>query len=287
MQYAIEIKNLCKQYPKFALQSVSFTLPMGYIMGFIGENGAGKTTVMKSMLHLVRPDSGTVLLLGQDATKENAALKQQIGVVLDTANFPQSFTTQDVHQMLKRVYSNWDGALYQQYLEQFHLPEKKKFKEFSMGMKKKLAVAAALAHHPKLLILDEVTAGLDPMVREEILDVFRDFVSDGEHSILISSHIISDLEKICDYITFLHEGTVLFSMGRDTLLDTNRCKPATLNRRFSSSPPQRIPTLHSQWQRKRILKRYSNKPPTPIGVSRRSCLPSWKQQRTTRATPTQ
>lgn len=187
MQYAIEIKNLCKQYPKFALQSVSFTLPMGYIMGFIGENGAGKTTVMKSMLHLVRPDSGTVLLLGQDATKENAALKQQIGVVLDTANFPQSFTTQDVHQMLKRVYSNWDGALYQQYLEQFHLPEKKKFKEFSMGMKKKLAVAAALAHHPKLLI---------------------------------SSHIISDLEKICDYITFLHEGTVLFSMERDTLLDT-------------------------------------------------------------------
>lgn len=220
MQYAIEIKNLCKQYPKFALQSVSFTLPMGYIMGFIGENGAGKTTVMKSMLHLVRPDSGTVLLLGQDATKENAALKQQIGVVLDTANFPQSFTTQDVHQMLKRVYSKWDGALYQQYLEQFHLPEKKKFKEFSMGMKKKLAVAAALAHHPKLLILDEVTAGLDPMVREEILDVFRDFVSDGEHSILISSHIISDLEKICDYITFLHEGTVLFSMERDTLLDT-------------------------------------------------------------------
>ena len=200
MQYAIEIKNLCKQYPKFALQSVSFTLPMGYIMGFIGENGAGKTTVMKSMLHLVRPDSGMVLLLGQDATKENAALKQQIGVVLDTTNFPQSFTTQDVHQMLKRVYSNWDGALYQQYLEQFHLPEKKKFKEFSMGMKKKLAVAAALAHHPKLLILDEVTAGLDPMVREEILDVFRDFVSDGEHSILISSHIISDLEKICDYI---------------------------------------------------------------------------------------
>lgn len=220
MQYAIEIKNLCKQYPKFALQSVSFTLPMGYIMGFIGENGAGKTTVMKSMLHLVRPDSGMVLLLGQDATKENAALKQQIGVVLDTTNFPQSFTTQDVHQMLKRVYSNWDGALYQQYLEQFHLPEKKKFKEFSMGMKKKLAVAAALAHHPKLLILDEVTAGLDPMVREEILDVFRDFVSDGEHSILISSHIISDLEKICDYITFLHEGTVLFSMERDTLLDT-------------------------------------------------------------------
>ena len=109
MQYAIEIKNLCKQYPKFALQSVSFTLPMGYIMGFIGENGAGKTTVMKSMLHLVRPDSGMVLLLGQDATKENAALKQQIGVVLDTTNFPQSFTTQDVHQMLKRVYSTGTG----------------------------------------------------------------------------------------------------------------------------------------------------------------------------------
>ena len=135
MQYAIEIKNLCKQYPKFALQSVSFTLPMGYIMGFIGENGAGKTTVMKSMLHLVRPDSGMVLLLGQDATKENAALKQQIGVVLDTANFPQSFTTQDVHQMLKRVYSNWDGALYQQYLEQFHLPEKKKFKDLLYSSK--------------------------------------------------------------------------------------------------------------------------------------------------------
>ena len=154
MQYAIEIKNLCKQYPKFALQSVSFTLPMGYIMGFIGENGAGKTTVMKSMLHLVRPDSGTVLLLGQDATKENAALKQQIGVVLDTANFPQSFTTQDVHQMLKRVYSKWDGALYQQYLEQFHLPEKKKFKA-KMNYADKLGV-------PYVVFLgdDEIAAGL-------------------------------------------------------------------------------------------------------------------------------
>ena len=217
MQYAIEIKNLCKQYPKFALQSVSFTLPMGYIMGFIGENGAGKTTVMKSMLHLVRPDSGTVLLLGQDATKENAALKQQIGVVLDTANFPQSFTTQDVHQMLKRVYSKWDGALYQQYLEQFHLPEKKKFKEFSMGMKKKLAVAAALAHHPKLLILDEATSGLDPVVRDELIDLLLDFVRDENHAILISSHIVSDLEKLCDTIAFLHKGKLLLCEDKDTL----------------------------------------------------------------------
>ena len=216
----LELDQVSKRLGSFQLRNITIQIPTVYLCGLAGENGAGKTTVMKSMLHLVRPDSGTGLLLGQDATKENAAVKQQIGVVLDTANYPQSFTTQDVHQMLKRVYSNWDGALYQQYLEQFHLPEKKKFKEFSMGMKKKLAVAAALAHHPKLLILDEVTAGLDPMVREEILDVFRDFVSDGEHSILISSHIISDLEKICDYITFLHEGTVLFSMERDTLLDT-------------------------------------------------------------------
>lgn len=220
MQYAIELTDLCKQYPKFQLEHVSFRLPMGYVMGFIGENGAGKTTVMKSMLHLIHPDSGQILLLGQDASKENADLKQKIGVVLDTANFPQSFNTNDVNQMLKRVYSNWDEALYWQYINQFQLPEKKKFKDFSMGMKKKLAVAAALSHHPTLLILDEVTAGLDPMVREEILDVFRDFVSDGKHAVLISSHIISDLEKICDYVTFLHEGHVLFSLERDALLDT-------------------------------------------------------------------
>lgn len=220
MQYAIELTNLCKQYSKFQLKDVSFSLPMGYVMGFIGENGAGKTTVMKSMLHLVHPDSGQILLLGQDASKENADLKQKIGVVLDTANFPQSFHTSDVNQMLKRIYTNWDSDLYWKYIERFQLPEKKKFKEFSMGMKKKLAVAAALSHHPTLLILDEVTAGLDPMVREEILDVFREFVSDGEHAVLISSHIISDLEKICDYVTFLHQGKLLFSMERDILLDT-------------------------------------------------------------------
>lgn len=220
MNYAFTLTNLCKQYPKFQLDNVSFSLPMGYVMGFIGENGAGKTTVMKSMLRLIHADSGEITILGQDATKEQAEQMQDIGVVLDTATFPQVFHTGDVNQMMKRVYKNWDEALYWQYMEQFHLPEKKKFKEFSMGMKKKLAVAAALSHHPKLLILDEVTAGLDPMVREEILDVFRDFVSDGEHAVLISSHIISDLEKICDYVTFLHQGRLLFSMERDTLLDT-------------------------------------------------------------------
>lgn len=239
MQYAIELTDLCKQYSKFQLEHVSFRLPMGYVMGFIGENGAGKTTVMKSMLHLIHPDSGQILLLGQDASKENADLKQKVGVVLDTANFPQSFNTNDVNQMLKRIYTNWDETLYWQYIHQFQLPEKKKFKDFSMGMKKKLAVAAALSYHPTLLILDEVTAGLDPMVREEILDLFRDFVSDGEHAVLISSHIISDLEKICDYVTFLHEGHVLFSLERDTLLDTY-CMVQCTKEEAAEIPPEAV-----------------------------------------------
>lgn len=216
----LKCQNVCKSYKNFSMENVSFELPMGYVMGFIGENGAGKSTMIKMMLDLVRPSSGKIEVFEKDSIKNSKEIKEEIGVVLDTVGFPSVFNTKDINNMMKKAYKNWNESTYWNYIKQFQLPEKKKYKEFSMGMKKKLAIAAALSHNPKLLILDEVTAGLDPIVRDEILDIFREFVSDGQHSIFISSHIISDLEKICDYVTFLHKGKLIFSMEKESLFDT-------------------------------------------------------------------
>lgn len=192
MTNSIEIRGLCKSFPDFSLRDVSLTLPGGSIMGLIGENGAGKTTTIKCILNLVRRDAGEILLLGHDNLREERLAKQDVGVVLDECFFHDTLRPRDVGRILAPVFQSWDGGLYQDYLDKFRLPEKKFIKEFSRGMKMKLSLAAALAHRPKLLILDEATAGLDPVVRDEILDEFLSFICDEEHAILISSHITSD-----------------------------------------------------------------------------------------------
>ena len=220
MTNAIEIRGLCKSYGDFALQDVSLTLPGGSIMGLIGENGAGKTTTIKCILNLVRRDAGQITIMGRDNISQEKTVKEDMGVVLDECFFHDTLRPLDIDRILARIYRTWDSALFGDYLEKFQLPEKKFVKEFSRGMKMKLSLAAALAHRPRLLILDEATAGLDPVVRDEILDEFLAFIRDEDHAILISSHITSDLEKAADYITYLHQGRVVLSEAKDVILDS-------------------------------------------------------------------
>ena len=219
MENAIEVKDLCKDYGSFQLKDVSFTLPRGSIMGLIGENGAGKSTTIKAILNLIRRDGGTISVLGMDCVKDEQAIKEHVGVVLDESTFHDMLTASDVDKVLSRIYKNWDKDLFRRYLKRFSLPDKKVIKEFSKGMKMKLSIAAALSVRPELLILDEATAGLDPVVRNEILDEFLDFIQDERHAVLISSHITSDLEKVADYIMYLHEGKVVVSGAKDDLLE--------------------------------------------------------------------
>lgn len=218
MNNAIEIKNLSKSFNTFALNDVSFSLPQGSIMGFIGENGAGKTTTIKLILNQLHRDAGTITLFGRDNIQCEKEIKDRIGVVFDESYFHENLKPIQVSKVMNKVFSNWDHSLFMQYLKQFNIPEKKIMKEFSRGMKMKLSIATALSHHPDLLILDEATSGLDPIVRNEILDIFLDFIQDEHHSIFISSHITSDLEKIADYITFIHDGQIIFSHSKDQLM---------------------------------------------------------------------
>ena len=217
MTNSIEISGLVKHYDGFTLGPVDLRLPGGAILGLIGENGAGKTTLIKSMLGVTRTDSGRVRLLGRDG----AAARDDVGVVLDDCCFYEGLRLKDVGRILGGVYTRWDGALFQDYLDRFGLAGKKDIKSLSRGMRMKLSLAAALAHRPRLLVLDEATAGLDPVVRDEILDEFLAFVCDEEHAVLISSHITSDLEKTADYIAYLHRGQLLFCEEKDRLLE--RC----------------------------------------------------------------
>lgn len=220
MTNSIEIRGLNKSYPDFTLGEIDLTLPGGTIMGLIGENGAGKTTLMKCILNLVRRDSGSITLLGYDNIREERLAKAEIGVVLDECFFHDTLRPKDVGAILAPAFrDSWDSRLYEDYLDKFQLPQGKLIKEFSRGMKMKLSLAAALAHRSKLLLLDEATAGLDPVVRDEILDEFLAFICDEEHSILISSHITSDLEKVADYITYLHQGRIVLSDAKDTILE--------------------------------------------------------------------
>ncbi len=220
MKNAIEIKDLTKKYQLFTLDKVSFNVPGGAIVGLIGENGAGKSTTLKCLLNLIHRDGGEVTVLGQDPAAEERAVREKVGVVLDECPFHALLTAEMVGVMLSRVYRKWDKALYAQFLKRFDLPKNLFIKEFSKGMKMKLAIAAALAHHPSLLILDEPTSGLDPVVREEILDEFLAFIRDEDHSILLSSHITSDLEKVADYIVYLHKGKMALQGEKDALLET-------------------------------------------------------------------
>ena len=216
MTNCIELKGLVKKYKTFTLGPIDLTVPGGSILGLIGENGAGKTTLIKSMLGIVNPDGGEVRLLGADPDRA----KEEIGVVMDDCFFSEYLRVKDVNTVLSRVYKGWDKGLFREYLDKFGLAGTKNIKELSRGMRMKLSLAAALAHRPKLLLLDEATAGLDPVVRDEILDEFLDFVSDEDHGILISSHITSDLEKAADYIAYLHEGKLLMCDEKDRLLES-------------------------------------------------------------------
>lgn len=219
MSDLLTVQHLCKDYPSFSLKDVSFSVPSGSIMGFIGENGAGKTTTIKLILNEIRRNGGSIRLFGKDAVKDETEVKAQLGVVFDESYFSGVFTAGDIEVILKRVFRTWDGALYQKYLKEFGLPRDKKIKEYSKGMKMKLSIASALAHKPRLLILDEATSGLDPVMRSEILDIFLDFIQDESRGVLFSSHITSDLERVADYVTFLHEGKVVFSSRKDDITE--------------------------------------------------------------------
>lgn len=216
---ALKISNLTKHYSGFTLDNVSLTLPLGCVMGFIGENGAGKSTTINLILDLIQADGGEVSILGSSNRGGNTDIKNDIGVVLDESNFPETLTAASINRMMGLAYKNWSSDTFEAHLRRFSLPPKKQVKEYSRGMKMKLSIAAALSHDAKLLILDEATSGLDPVVRDEILDIFFEFIQDEGHSIFMSSHITSDLEKICDYISFIHQGRLLFCEEKDALLN--------------------------------------------------------------------
>lgn len=215
---ALEIKNISKTYKNFKLDDISFVLPCGHIMGLIGENGAGKSTIINCILDIIEKDSGSISVLGQKNDKNNVSLKENIGVVLDASDVYDNYTVKQVENIMKDVYKQWNHEVYDYYIQKFALPLNKMIKDFSRGMKMKMAITIALSYQPKLLILDEATSGLDPIMRDEILDVFMEFVQDENHAILLSSHISSDLEKIADYITFIHEGKLILSTSKDELI---------------------------------------------------------------------
>ena len=220
MENILELQQICKSFPKsnFILDKLSFSLPYGAILGFVGENGAGKTTTIGCILNTVRKDSGMVKLFGKEMRDTDTDIREKIGVVYDGDNFPGFWTAKQLSQVMEGIYTQWDNALFQKYLEDFHLPVKQKIKNYSRGMTMKLAIAVALSHHPQLLILDEATSGLDPIMRDEMLDVFLEFVQEESHSILLSSHITSDLEKVADYITFIHNGKLILTASKNDLV---------------------------------------------------------------------
>lgn len=229
MDNILELHQVCKTFPKtnFTLDHVSFSIPYGSIMGFVGENGAGKTTTIGCVLNTVSKDSGTIKIFGKELADTDTELKEKIGVVYDGDNFPAYWTAEQLSDVMQGLYANWDNDLFKKYLNDFRLLPNQKIKSYSRGMTMKLAVAAALSHHPQLLILDEATSGLDPIMRDDMLDVFLEFVQDENHSILLSSHITSDLEKIADYITFIHNGKLIMAASKNDLVynfAVMRCK---------------------------------------------------------------
>lgn len=219
MEYALKLENVTKEYKDFKLDHVSIDLPKGVIMGFIGENGAGKSTTIKLIMDLINRDEGTITILGRDNRTGLKSVKENIGIVMDESCFPENLNAGEINKIMRKIYKTWNESRFYELLEKFSISGNKLIKEYSKGMKMKLSIAAALSHDSEILIMDEATSGLDPIVREEILDIFMDFIQDENHSVFISSHIISDLEKICDYITFIHKGKIIFSEAKDILLD--------------------------------------------------------------------
>ncbi len=217
---AIEVRGLTKRYRDFALEGLDLALPYGCVLGLVGENGAGKSTTIRLIMDALERDGGTVTVLGRDnRSREFLDLKEDIGVVLDETFVPEVINAKQMGKIMAGTYKNWDQAAYDGWIRRFELPLDKKFKDYSRGMTMKLGIAAALSHHPRLLLLDEATGGLDPMVREELLEVFADFAAEEGHAVLLSSHIVSDLERICDYIAFLHKGRLMLCEEKDVLLD--------------------------------------------------------------------
>lgn len=262
---ALEIKNLSKFYNGFTLDNLNLTLPQGCIMGLIGENGAGKTTTIKLILDMINRDSGSIKIFGKD-NKDNLKLtKEDIGVVLDEVGISECLTAKQVGKIMKYTFKNWDEQTFSEYLIKLSVPENKKFKEFSRGMKMKLGIAIALSHNAKLLILDEATSGLDPIVRDEVIDIFGEFTRDENHAVLISSHIVSDLEKICDYIAFLHKGKLLLCEEKDRLKEQYGIIRCTCDDLRNISPSAIIGKKESPYGVEAIVNR--DKIPTGMEIS--------------------
>ena len=219
MKYAIEIKNLKKNYPDFSLKVDELKIPSGAVIGLIGENGAGKTTLIKSILNIIKKDDGKIKIFDKDLEEQELNIKEDIGVVLDNTFFPESLNSRNIDSIMQDIYKNWDSKLFYKYLKDFGIKDNQILKTMSKGMRKKVEIATALSHHPKLLILDEATSGLDPIVRNEILDLFLNFIKDDEHTIILSTHITSDLEHIADYIIFIDKGTIVLENTRDEIID--------------------------------------------------------------------
>lgn len=219
MENVIEIKNLNKKYDNFELKNVNIKIPKGSIVGLIGENGAGKTTTIKLILNLIKKNSGNINIFGLDNIKNEKVVKEDMGVVLDDCFLSAYITPNEINKIMKNMFKNWDEKLYFKYITKFNLPKDKSSKNYSSGMRMKLKIATALSHNPKLLILDEATSGLDPVARNEMLEVFQEFIQDENNSILMSSHITSDLEHIADYIIFINKGEIVLSESKDELLE--------------------------------------------------------------------
>lgn len=219
MNNILSITNLNKSYDNFKLNDININIPKGVIVGFIGENGAGKTTTIKSILNLINVDSGNIKIFDKDYKLDEKEIKEKIGVVLDNSFLFEGLTPNDINNIMKKMYNNWDEKLYFSYLDKFKLSKNKMIKDYSSGMLMKLKIITALSHNPELLILDEPTSGLDPIARSEILDIFSDFIQDENHSIFVSSHITSDLEHVADYIIFISDGKIILNEEKDKMLD--------------------------------------------------------------------
>lgn len=219
MNNVLEINNITKDYKKFKIDNISFNLPKGYIMGFIGANGVGKTTTIKLILNMIKRESGEIKVFGLDNIREEERIKEQIGVVFDECYYLEDWTLNDVEKAVSMFYKNWNSSIYEKYLKEFNLARDKKVKDLSRGMRMKLMIAVAFSHEAKLLILDEPTSGLDPVARDEFLDILRDYIEDEEKSVIFSSHITSDIEKIADYITYINNGKIIFTGEKDEFLE--------------------------------------------------------------------
>ncbi len=262
---AIEVRNLTKSYSGFKLDDVSFTLPSGCIMGLVGENGAGKSTTIKLILDMLKKDGGEVEIFGTNAGGNIKALKENIGIVLDNVGIPDLLKAGEVGKIMKYTFKNWSESDYAENLKRLSVPTDKPFKEFSRGMKMKLGIAIALSHNAKLLILDEATSGLDPVVRDDVLNIFNEFTRDENHSVLISSHIVSDLEKLCDYIGFLHKGKLTLFEEKDALLSEYGVIHCAESRLSELGPGSVIHKSVSPYGAEAVVKR--GKIPSDVAVS--------------------